>query len=98
MGLCACLETSPIYMCKLLLFSGPVFRVAFFPFVTEYARDVFPTSVLSYAPPLETRLRREWCKSRNEAIFKMEAGTKHGFNLRAAGGVSEEGKGDVKGE
>lgn len=37
---------------------------------------------------------REWRKPGNEAIFKMEAGTKHGFNLRKQG----EGSTDTKGE
>ena len=26
---------------------------------------------------------REWRNGKNEAIFKMEAGNKHGFNLNA---------------
>lgn len=38
-----------------------------------------------------TVLVREWRNVKNEAIFKMEAGTKHGFNL------GEGVKGDVKG-
>lgn len=36
---------------------------------------------------------REWRKSGNEAIFKMEAATKHGFNLQphAAGNTDPKG-------
>lgn len=37
---------------------------------------------------------REWREAGNEAIFKMEAGTRHGFNLRASeAGVGGDAKG-----
>lgn len=49
------------------------------------------TVLLSLDPLLWKRVSREWRKPRNEAIFKMEAGTKHGFNLRVS-------RGDVKGQ
>lgn len=55
---------------------------------------------LTFVSPLVSltkRLCREWRKGRNEAIFKMEAGTKHGFNL-GTGAEAKEGKGDAKGE
>lgn len=36
---------------------------------------------------------REWRKSGNEAIFKMEAATKHGFNLQPNAAGNTDGKG-----